>query len=283
MKKILLSVLSSALVASLILVSCKKEDTSISKEQETITSVISKIGVEHNNAIDEVYNMLIKQKNISPINISTRENVLKLAESCTNEFYRSNMTDFISKNSALAISSSHKVFCSINSTTTIKPVSSLGSTSKGTPIWPQEIEDSLSVKQKELLTEVRNAIDDSSLDLQATLAIFEKVRVRAEDECTQNESYIVLAAIEIANHSLTYWHDNYTKWVALAGQPSKSKGCMSFSWKQVGKADVACGVGGAVGSGVACFFGPIGWAAFGAATLGSAVGGSVTDIILQLW
>lgn len=56
-----------------------------------------------------------------------------------------------------------------------------------------------------------------------------------------------------------------------------------FSWKQVGKMDVASGVGAAATVGVANFFGPTGWAVFGAATLKGAGGGSVTDAILQVW
>jgi len=63
-----------------------------------------------------------------------------------------------------------------------------------------------------------------------------------------------------------------------------AKACDSgFSWKQVGRIDIASGVGAAATVGVANFFGPTGWAVFGAATLGTAVGGSVTDAILQVW
>ena len=63
-----------------------------------------------------------------------------------------------------------------------------------------------------------------------------------------------------------------------------AKACdRGFSWKQVGRIDIASGVGAAATVGVANFFGPTGWAVFGAATLGGAVGGSVSEAILQIW
>ncbi len=133
---------------------------------------------------------------------------------------------------------------------------------------------------------MNNAINDTTLDLNATIAIFENVKERIKNECTLEEVSVLLVAIEIGASSLSYWNTNFDNWVALASENKATAVCDScnFNWKQVGKNDVAGGIGGAVATGVVgATGGPFGWGVFGAGTLGGAVAASVQDIILQWW
>lgn len=99
-------------------------------------------------------------------------------------------------------------------------------------------------------------------------------------ECSEEEQFYVLAAIEIGVHSLTYWHDNYTKWFNLFNESNKAP---DFSWKEVGKEDIKGAIGGAVAVGVeSVVAGPPGWAAGAATVLGCGLGTSAMDAVDQL-
>lgn len=92
-----------------------------------------------------------------------------------------------------------------------------------------------------------------------------------------------LAAASVANNTLQYWHDNYDKWTTTLATPiTKAK---SFNWKQLGKADVKACITGVSGELVSCLLvtGPVGWKAWLAVAVGSAVIGSADDALDQLW
>jgi len=281
MKKFNISFFGAALLASIIFISCNKE-TEKQPESNDLETYCKTIGAEHNRGLEYVYEQL-KEEKLKSGNIEGSD-VLELAKRHTIDFLEMNQSSFVKDYIDISISGAHKSFIlgeneyAFNSRTF--------ENSSSDQLWPKEIEDSLTAKQKELLTILNNDINDKSLDLNSTLSIFDNVKERVKNECTQEEKPVLFAAIGIGVNSLTYWNNNFDKWMVLASTTTNkaANGCDScFSWKQVGKADVAMGVGGAATAGVANFFGPTGWAVFGAATLGGAVGGSVSEAILQIW
>jgi len=281
MKTLIIRFFGAALLASIIFISCNKE-TEKQPESYDLETYCKTIGAEHNRGLEYVYEQL-KEEKLKTGKIEGSD-VLELAKRHTIDFLEMNQSSFVKDNIDISISGAQKAFIWVENEYSFN--SRTFENSNSDQLWPQEIEDSLTAKQKELLTILNNAINDKSLDLNATLSIFDNVKERVKNECTQEEIPVLFAAIGIGVNSLTYWNNNFDKWMVLASTTTNKAAnvCDScISWKQIGKVDVASGVGAAAGVGVANFFGPTGWAVFGAATLGSAVGGSVTDAILQFW
>ena len=127
-------------------------------------------------------------------------------------------------------------------------------------LWDNTVQSSLTAKQKELLSVLKQAIDNTDLDLNQTLDIFESVRSRANTECTGEERIVIIAAVEIGSNSLIYWNENIDEWVAVFSNENKSLKRW-FNWKKLGEADVSGAVTGAIsgaGAGVSALAGGLG-------------------------
>lgn len=73
-----------------------------------------------------------------------------------------------------------------------------------------------------------------------------------------------------SNNSFSYFQD-----------PRRVMGT-KFSWKELGRSDVAGAAWGAAACGVARFFGPLGWKVWVIGIVGSAAGGSAYNAVDQL-
>lgn len=130
-------------------------------------------------------------------------------------------------------------------------------------------------------------MSDGDEDLNSLKSRIVKIEEEAENILPEKEQTVIYVATSIASHTLEYWLNNLEKWNQLLSSTQKSstkimKAKQAFSWKSVGKNDVAGGIGGAVGAGVARLFGPVGWAGWGGAILGGAAGASAFDAAMQL-
>lgn len=130
-------------------------------------------------------------------------------------------------------------------------------------------------------------MSDGDEDLNSLKSRITKIEEEAENTLPEKEQALIYIATSISKYTLEYWLNNFEKWYQLLSSTQKSsikimKAKQSFSWKSVGKNDVAGGIGGAVGAGVATLFGPIGWAGWGGAIIGGAAGSSAYDAAMQL-
>jgi hypothetical protein len=292
-KKYLLFYLCILTLASgFLITACKKKNYQKNVDFEKIENfemICKEVGREHNEGLDYVY---LKLKADPTLNNEIKvEEVYDLARKYTFNFLNQSKIDFIEKNLDRCLPAANVAFewADDYSYSSRK----LKST-KSDVLWSASVSDSLSEVQKKYLNVLKDAINDTTKGLAETIEVFESVRLKVKEECTIEEAYIIILAIEVGVNSLSYWYENLDKWILLANgkeksnppkhKPTPSKQVSkSFDWKQVGKVDVATGVGAAAGTGVAYLFGPVGWGVFGAATTGGAVAGSVTDVILQLW
>lgn len=104
-----------------------------------------------------------------------------------------------------------------------------------------------------------------------------------EANLTESEQIIIYSATNTARYSLDYWNRNLASWDVLIGTNTATlKVQRRFSWKSVGKNDVAGAIGGAVAAGIANLFGPVGWAGYGSTILAGAAGASAYDAAMQL-
>lgn len=272
------------LMLGLIALSCGNPASVDFDKNQELQTIFAKVGQEHNNGLEFVFNQLSNEK-LSPQNFNQ---LISSIERNSNLFLKTQTQEFIQSNYENA-----GLYSSLALKDTRARKSRNARITESQNLWKDSDEDKLTVKQKELLSELNSAINNENLGLAETLQVFEKIRVRARYECSEREFFAVIAAIEVGTNSLTYWHSNIQKWSKLIGSfesksangrvVSNKRQQSDFSWKSVGKADVSGAVGAAVGVGVAAVVtGPPGWAAGGAAVAGGAVGASAGDAVLQL-
>lgn len=268
MKKTIFSIFNIALITTFFIVSCKKNNEYFTKSlsEDNIEYYCTEVGIEHNIGLEYIYEKLEQAKSESDFN--NIDEVYGLAKNYMIEFLQNNQKGFVQENIDKSIFEAIKYW---NNTTQLNP----------DKIWTEEVEDSLTINQILFLGVLNEAINDSTLNLEETIAIFEDVRERIKNECEEDESYLILMAIEIGVNSLTYWHTNFDRWIALFETPNKAAN--PDDWKQLGKADINAGVSTAAGIGIARCFGPVGWKVWAAGTLGGALAGSVNDALNRIW
>ncbi len=131
---------------------------------------------------------------------------------------------------------------------------------------------SFSPKQLDLIKRMEETLDNDRLSLDETVIVFRDIRSEAFNSLPKNEATIVIAAIDIGIHSLTYWHNNISVWANLLGNRDPIK---RINWKEVGAWDIAGAIGGGVGAAIT------GAGAIGGAIAGG-VGTSLASAIYQL-
>ncbi|MBO9673173.1 MAG: hypothetical protein J7577_07000 [Sphingobacteriaceae bacterium] len=160
---------------------------------------------------------------------------------------------------------------------------------------------------KSVLDELNVVVTDDDTDLASCI---HRIHVIESEIATLNLSEQELAQLytttNTAINSLTYWHDNGQDWVnvlsnrtlgnnvpsveVLRGGPKASSLMLAangpkpgFSWKKVGKGDIAGAAAGVAAFGAgAALGGPVTWGAFGASVGGWAAGCSAYEAIMQL-
>lgn len=152
-------------------------------------------------------------------------------------------------------------------------------------LYTDEEGNILSAKQRELLDALDVVLMDEDEYMPSLHSRISLIESRALYELSPEEQIVIFSGTSLARATLDYWYVNYPIWrETFSGDASISR-TQDFSWKQTGKVDVASAVGAATGCGVSYLLGagPVGWKAWAAIVGGAAVGGSVTDAILQLW
>ena len=241
--------------------SCEKKGVGIDY------SVLEKAGKEHNQGLDYVLNKLkISKKNK---NFNSND-VYSIIKENTIDFLQTKSEIVNTSNVDLAIRCANEAFDWIESQNNSK-------STHNSNLWYESIEDSLSIKQKELLSILYNAINNPDLDLNATLSVFTEVKERAETELDEKDQIAIIAAVEIGSNSMVYWNENIDEWADVLSSGNKSIKKW-FNWKKVGAADVQGGVTGAVTGGITG-----GLAGAGTGALAGGLGASAGNAAKQLW
>jgi len=82
--------------------------------------------------------------------------------------------------------------------------------------YTDDVKDSLTVKQKEILDELHAVFTDKNLNLSSLLLKIEDIEQKTERTLSENEQFIVYVATSIAKNTIQYWHNNIEKWIELA-------------------------------------------------------------------
>lgn len=150
-------------------------------------------------------------------------------------------------------------------------------------LYPTDVEYLLSLKQKEILNEI---LSNSSLSIENIKTVLNNLEDRIKSECKKEEIDILLSATSIGRHSFEYWEANLDKWIGTFGSSYNLNRTHAIKWGEVGKNDVAYGVGGGLGGalvGGSVSFGVLTLPGWVAGAIGGAVAGSVGNAILQAW
>lgn len=200
-------------------------------------------------------------------------------------------------------------------------VNHFGEIGTSTFVSPEELltrlknNNEITQQQYDYLSLVYSALDNfnshSTSDdenLRQTIEVIKTHESAAQNNMNSEDVVLVLSAASIARHSIYYWviatqtetgwnaplalNDmrfpqesmDYNNYKNTSG-PSLdySQSMFRFDYTHVGKADVAGGIAGAAATGIARFFGPIGWKVWAATTIGGAVGASVYETIMAIW
>ena len=252
-------------------VSCEKtENPSIDGKQNEFEK-LQIAGIEHNNGLSFVLQDLKNAAHKKRSSFRNPEDLLSLVEKSTKEFLTENSKLIDSNNYDNALKCTNDAFTWVKNTY-LNPTQSNSSQEKQ---YYEATYQALNGKQKELLAVIIQAIENENLDLQATLSVFDSIRIRANNELNEEERLPIISAIEIGSNSMIYWSENIDEWAALFSDGSKStKGW--FNWKKVGGADVKGAVTGAA-------TGAITGAGAGVGALGGGVGASAGAAALELW
>lgn len=254
--------------------------------------IYQEIGMEHNNGLDYVFDEL-KKANVSKTTLKSanlNNDIFEIAQKATEDFVKRTfeMSNENLSNANLQIS---KAFAN-----TLKNGARLKSGKAN--LYDNEMAASLSDLQIDLLDELNKIMSDNDYNLNSLRNRIISIEKRAVSNLLEEEYAIILSAASVAKYTLEYWSENFDKWSELLGGNTvtlssiarlKSSNVESdnggFSWKEVGKVDVATAAGAATTGGVTYLLGlgPVGWKAWAGIVGGAAVGGSVTDIILQIW
>lgn len=112
-------------------------------------------------------------------------------------------------------------------------------------LWTPEVDSLLTIAEKDILTQLKYVIDNGP-DLSEILINIENLKISAQSTCTTDELLIILPALSVAEHSLTYWYDNLDDWYNIPHTMATQKDSSQISFKDGAKADIEGGVGGAV-------------------------------------
>lgn len=261
-----------AVMAGMLLISCDRKEPVIDDRSFNYEL----IGAEHNAGLEYVFNYL-KNSKVQTISYSRRE-LLDLAEAGTRDFLeKSRMLNTFDR--IIAMDESEKPFVFYAGMTDHLKSATLDK------LWPSEVDHILTKKQKMILEEIDQILNDNSSNVQTVIEKLRQLDDRIQQECSSGEKHVLLCATAIGRHSCQYWHDNLCKWEEVFEPESGLKGSKAFSWSAVGKNDVAYGVGGGIAgaiTGGSVSLGILtvpGWAA---GAIGGAISGSVGSAILQI-
>ncbi|QZE14166.1 hypothetical protein K4L44_16835 [Halosquirtibacter laminarini] len=128
----------------------------------------------------------------------------------------------------------------------------------------------------EKIDELYANTDDPNVFVNECTSLQNEIRTTLKQEDAQP----LLVSLEVAKNSAEYWSKNLTLWADKLQGNKRKKGW--FSWKSVGKGDVAGAGGAAVGAFVVNVIPALGQVAYGGAIVGGGVSGSAYSAINQI-
>lgn len=251
-----------ALATMILLTSCNKgEERVVSTEPKTNTEV----GVAHNECLVEILDILQNAPKTKSGDLDLTRSEVNTVISETTLQYVVTKYEIDDEYVPLVKESINKQFIDINNDDILAIV--------------EDCND----EEKRLYEDLDQIMTDDDINLFSLQSRINRTIVDANKYLTGIALEDFLAAASVANNTLQYWHDNYDKWTTTLNTPITKAN--SFNWKQLGKADVKGCIAGVSGELVSCLLvtGPVGWKAWLAVAVGSAVIGSADDALDQLW
>lgn len=276
-KFLILGVLFSAIISAFLL-SCDKSQEEVDANS---FSDYELIGLEHNKGLDFVFEYVKQESQKQKADLKSATDFMVLVENGTQEFIKTSQVFQNETNKEIALNESKKPFHFYSSYSSNNLKSSTLEN-----LYPSDVEDLLSLKQKEILNELNEILSNPALSIEEIISSLNNLDEKIKSECSDEEMDILLSATSIGRHSFQYWHDNLDKWISEFGSSYNLKSTKSFSWGEVGKNDVAYGVGGGVAGAVvggSVSLGVLTLPGWAAGAIGGAIGGSVGNAILQIW
>lgn len=293
MKKI--HIITGLLIIFISLVfSCNRSEDNnqnYTEEYNKIFTKISEAGKVHNRNLDIVKNRLLNDKSLVTKYKSLSSKVAVL-----------NSTQFISDMNNLEFTSisedpfyndltDEEIMNNINNVN-VQIVNEVanpdGTLDFSNPIetqtWFSQDEPALSNKEKELLTILKNTIENTSLSFEQSIQVFDEVYNRSLTECNDKEKLVIKSAVVIGKNSMTYWYQNADTWKQAISKinPNSSITSRRVNWHNVAAMDVAGAVGGAVRTWVlGVYGGPVGVSAYVGSICATAFAGSATNAVYQ--
>lgn len=240
---------------------------------------VKSIALTHNEALNQVFLGLKAQKTNGQLNSKNFETIVN---SELGDFYSKHYANEVDYQKSADYFSQNEVSRYTDNTS-----GSVYRTSSGlTPIESviEEYKTYLSSQQKQLLIECDKALENSLENPGLAKSGLETIQTTAKQSLSQQDAQVIIIATEIGKASISYWKENLNEWqdlIAPASAQGKTAGW--FSGKEVVGADVAGGVGGAVGAAVVNVIPGAGQVAYGGAILGGAAGASAADAVMQVW
>lgn len=243
---------------------------------------VKNIALTHNDALNQVFLGLKKQKITGELNTKNFETIVNIVNSELTDFYSSHYVGEINFQKSADYFSRNEVSKYANN-----PSGSIYRTKSGlTPIESviDEYKTYLSSQQIQLLSRCDKALVNSLEDSDAAITELDAIQATAKQNLSQQDAQIIIIGTEIGKASISYWKENFNEWQELiAPTSSQARTTGWFSGGEVVGADVAGGIGGAVGAAVVNVVPGAGQVAYGGAILGGAAGASAADAVMQVW
>jgi hypothetical protein len=276
MKNLLKSILPIFFI--LMVSSCQDQNDKLIQKIEVLSMVeIQAIAEEHNEALQQTL-IGLKESQISKV--EDPKEMEKILNRELNFFYESHF-NANNLNDAKNYSEKEvlKFFSRANSnlrTNGMTPIE----------IVIDEASGKLSDEQIKLLLDIDIILNSIASDINSALTLLDELEDKAINTLTEEEAQVIPIGAEVEKTSITYWYENMDEWDEVinsneGARNSRTKGW--FSWSEVGGADVAGAVGGAVGAAAVNVVPGLGQASYGAAIVGGATAASAADAVIQAW
>ncbi|MCT4624858.1 MAG: hypothetical protein N4A46_14650 [Schleiferiaceae bacterium] len=230
---------------SLFFVSCQKDEP-VTKKQ---SFDYEQIGIEHNKGLDYIFEYLKKEGVNKNSKLKNSTEIFELTKQATLSFAKaSTITKDVDFNKLPL------TFKSFNRNT----LKSAGTNDIVTSI---QSEINLSPLQITYLNQLDEIMSNVKIGLQPTIEEVKKLELDIIENCSSEDSDILLSSTSVARHSLEYWTVNCEKWLnELGGINTSNVKYGDWFWFietliVMGKSDV---VGAAIGAGVGALAGGVG-------------------------
>ncbi len=286
------------ILGTVVFFSCNKEEAKVNLLEVPNYEIYQTIGVEHNNGLNYVFKQLKAEKERVGKDgfITKRANIRALVEQATKDFtaemFEVNDEDLLHVNEQISA-----IFQ--------QPLRLKSGSNEELHLYDADMKEELSSLQIKFLDDLNLVMSDDDGDLESLQARILEIEKEAVMKMEEEDYIVILVATSVAKNTLAYWHANLDEWVELLSEDvdsfqqkndvkevqgakevqTEEDNRVDFSWKLVGKEDVAGAFGAAFGSGVSYVLtaGPVGWKVWAAIVVGGAAGTSAQNAIGQLW